>query len=314
MMKSTLKLISFMVYRKIMEDFHMKRAEKLLRMLVPGLSRKFAIEAIKAGLVTHINGKTLKKGSYINSTNELDTTKLREHLENLEKGNPNLKLEIIEKEDNWLIVDKPPGIPSNPNSLFDFNTVTHWALYHYPSILQEFNEIQPTITPHRLDIGTSGLQVTSLTQSSFTFWRKLFSSGILLEKTYLMWCLGIPKEESFIMKNMLAHHPTNSSKMIVVSQGEKYRGTPRMVELKIEILKVIPEKKTFLAKAITKTGVTHQIRVCMAFIGFPLVGDPIYGGNYNEKPTPYHLLRAKSIRGKNFYYEVSTKSFERLFT
>ncbi len=287
-----------------------KRAEKILRTLIPKLSKKFAIEAIDSGLVKHINGRAIKKGTYLSGPNELDVSKLKEHLENLKKGNENLIINVIDKNPNgWLVVDKGALYPSNPNSLFDTNTITNWAFYHYPTVIDEFDTIQPTITPHRLDIGTSGVQIVALRKKAYDLWREKFSQK-LVEKLYLAWCHGIPEKERFIIKKELAHHPARNSKM-VICENNKYRGIPRAAELSVRILRIDYQKTVFLAEIITKTGITHQIRVCMASIGYPLVGDRLYGEI--DSVSSHHLLRAKAVMSGNFHYQVDTKEFETIF-
>ena len=131
-------------------------------------------EAFDGGLVEGPHGKRVRKGDKFPNVNSLDCEKLKAHLGVIQEGNPDLVVPVCAVGADYVVIDKPAGIPSHPLSLFDRNTITHWAFARFPQTRDEFPNIQPTITPHRLDTGTSGLLVVALTADSFQRWRGAF--------------------------------------------------------------------------------------------------------------------------------------------
>jgi 23S rRNA pseudouridine1911/1915/1917 synthase len=242
-------------------------------------------------LVTDLEGKGLGKNDGISALDDLDFSPLKVHLKKLSSGNSNLACKIIFEAKDYLIIDKPAGIHCHPISLLEDNTVTHWALYHFPETGKNFDKIQPEITPHRLDRDTSGLLIVCKTRSSFEEWRKKFHAKSVT-KTYLAWVWGDCK--GGLIENHLTKTSDRGNKMKVVQGGGKTLYKQYFASSLVSLVKKEERYPASLVKIICRTGVTHQVRVHLASIGYPLVGDELYDNNFVDRPLSVkgHRLRA----------------------
>jgi len=286
--------------------FAPERVDKQLQKLFPELSSRHIEEALEAGWVM-VEGKKARKGDRVRG-HQLNCYLLQEHITGLRKGNPDLKLSVIwEGKGEW-IVDKPPGMPSHPLSLFDNNTPTQWAFAQNPEMWKEFPSFQPTITPHRLDTGTSGLLVVCKTYESFLHWRGRFQ-GKAVQKKYFAWCFGKVSSKTLQIELPIAHSSNDPRLMVAVQAQEKVR--PPIQEA-VTIAKLIREEKGMSLWEINcTTGVTHQVRVHMASQGLPLVGDSLYDPDYLKRPIrpKFHQLRAFELSWEGTTVVVPTESF-----
>lgn len=274
------------------------RVLSLLRTQFPTLKTSHLREALTAGLVT-LRGKPLKKGDRVSPHTPIQTTALETHLRELRKPSFCPELTVIKEEESWWIIDKPTGIASHPLSLFEKNTITHWAFSQFPEILSEFPEIQPTITPHRLDTGTSGLLIVAKNNRAYDEWRSYFKQR-LVTKVYLAWCWGNPPNDRFVIRMPLETQKSDRRRVVSSRSGR---------EAVSEIVVIHREDGRFLCKITTQTGVTHQVRAHLAYSGFPVLGDCLYdpAGSQRELLFPFHLLKAVRLSCLSFHYELSTK-------
>jgi 23S rRNA pseudouridine1911/1915/1917 synthase len=268
----------------------------------PGLTRNQVLEAIEAGLVRAAGGGQLRKGDRVLAGREPDCARLEEHLRRLAAGNPGLDVPLLLETEALVAVDKPPGMPSHPVHLADFDTVTHWALRRYPEIRSWATDSQPTVTPHRLDTGTSGVLLVARTAAAFDRWRRRFSRGEV-EKRYLAWCWGSPGRDRWAMGGQIGHAPGERGRMAVTRTGG------RRAVSEAEVIRQLPDR--FLCELVLRTGVTHQVRVHMAACGHPLLGDRLYDpafGTRIEQPA-HPLLRAVAISCGDFGVAAPREDF-----
>jgi len=269
------------------------RALKALKELFPTLSNAQAEEVLNSRLVTK-QGRGLKKGADV-ALEDLDVGALKTHLEKLSQGNPQLQIPVVKEFQDFWVLDKPAGISSHPLSIHDTDTVTHWAFAKSPSLRSEFPAIQPTITPHRLDTGTSGLLIACKTSKSFDLWRLRFSNKEV-KKTYHAVVWGEPKEDEFEISFDIAHSlSSNPHRMVVVGESTKYRPPIQRAQSTCRVLKRNGDLSLIEVKC--RTGVTHQIRVHLSALGYPLVGDALYDPKLDERriKLPSHQLRAVTL-------------------
>jgi 23S rRNA pseudouridine1911/1915/1917 synthase len=186
--------------------------------------------------------------------------------------------------------------------------VTHWLLAQYPEVGTEFPEVQPTVTPHRLDTGTSGVLIVSKTQRGYQMWRDRFRRKEVT-KTYLAWCWGTPKEEEFFTDMAIAHFPGDSRRMTVASEAHRPPILPAKTRMQVKTRR--EDLGLFLAEVTCETGVTHQVRVHLASLGFPLVGDALYDPRFSERgiSKPHHQLRALRLSWKEGTAQVEAEPF-----
>ena len=286
------------------------RADRLISERFPTLTSRQGEEAFESGLILDSAGKRVKKGDRFDPEETLDSGLLSEHLLKLKAGNAELKIEVVANNPDWLAIDKPPGIPSHPLSLFDHETVTHWAFHHYPKVREAFSETQPTITPHRLDTATSGLLIVTLTKEAYEIWRARFKQHECT-KVYLAWCWGKHPQEKFVIENFLAHDPKDFRRMVVAGEGIKFRPPTIAAKSEVELVKVLSDNGPSLYRVTCNTGVTHQVRVQLAAAGLPLVGDELYDEKFanRSKRAPFHQLRAVELSwGKQDSQRITVSS------
>lgn len=211
------------------------------------------------------------------------------------------ELIIVYVDADCVVVDKPAGMPSHPlkNSLG--NSALEAVCEQYPEIKQaSLNPLEGGLV-HRLDTGTSGLLVFARTSESYLKLRDAFSKG-LIEKTYVALVEG-QLGQACVIDYPIAHHPKNKAKMIAVTSKNKYfRGKAQSARTEV-ILEGISRIRLKI-----QGGRRHQIRVHLAAIGHPLVGDVLYGA----QPISWrkgHALHADSITLPNGHQIVSKEEF-----
>lgn len=290
------------------------RVSKWLQERYPELSQRQREEAIDAGLVCLEGSSRLKKGDKIGASDSLNCEKLNSFLLELAKGREIEGVKIVFEEKGFLVVDKPSGVATHPISLFDKETLTQWARYHYPDVIREFPEPQATLTPHRLDTGTSGLVIVATQREQFSLWRERFKSKKLI-KTYLAWCWGTPQSPDYRCDYSIAHAVGDSRKMVALKGAVKSKPPVLEAESQVKVVARYPDKRIFLAEIECSTGVTHQVRVHMAALGFPLVGDELYDPDFDKRAIrrKFHALRAVSLQWNEELFSISDKDFRAEF-
>ncbi len=243
-------------------------------------------EAIQLGLVS--GSKKGEKGT------SWDVAPLKQYLEQLHSGNSLLKVPIVERLEGYVVVDKPAGMHGHPIHLTDKDTLTHWAFWNFPFTQNEFPNPQPTLVPHRLDYGTSGLQIVALTKRAYELWRERFTKK-QVRKSYLAWCWGVPKVKCFELNFGLAHLASDSTRMGVPALGDKTRGETHSAQSLCKVIEMKADR--FLVEVECFTGVTHQVRAHLAAAKFPLLGDSVYDPEYKKRGGEFshHLLRAVKL-------------------
>lgn len=219
--------------------------------------------------------------------------------------NPKLPIDILFEDEDILIIDKPAGIATHPVSFEETDTVANWALARISGI-RDIGEdpIRPGIV-HRLDRNTSGILALAKTPEAFDELKRIFADR-LAEKRYLALVLGHAPQEMGEIRYPIAPI-TGTLRRQVIFPGKEtpvdarealsyYRVKQRFAEC--DFLEIAP-----------KTGRTHQIRVHLAAIGCPVLGDRLYGGrrmSRSDMPTR-QLLHAGYI---SFPWQNGTKTFE----
>ncbi len=263
--------------------------------------------------MTTQTGERLSKGNREFLPESLNFEPLEEFISTLRHGNSELNVGLILDRADFCVADKPSGVPTHPLSLFDTRTLTHWAFYRFPELKKEFDTIQPTVTPHRLDTGTSGIVLVAKTQAAFATWRERFRRKEI-QKEYLAWCWGAPQKERYEVANTVGHDSRDIRKMKEGREGDAGIRSP-CLRAKSTVEVVQTGKGRFLAKVTCLTGVTHQVRVHCAGLGFPLLGDALYDRDYalrTEKISP-HELRAVRLSGEGFDFTAPATTFRKKY-
>jgi 23S rRNA pseudouridine1911/1915/1917 synthase len=187
-----------------------------------------------------------------------------------------IPLAIVYEDADVIVVDKPAGMVVHPAPGHPRGTLANALLAHVPGISVGGSQ-RPGIV-HRLDKDTSGLIVAAKTDRGRTALVTQWESRSV-EKTYLALVSGSVEDEQATIDAPIGRDPKHRQRMAVVRSGRPAVTHFRVVER-------FPD--TTLLEVSIETGRTHQIRVHLAFIGHPIVGDQIYG---RARPTDPHLER-----------------------
>lgn len=241
------------------------RIDKFLSEEMEEYSRSFLQKLLKEGLVT-VNGKAVKPNYKLSSGEEI-IVRVREPEEvNIEPEN--IPLDILYEDNDVLIVNKPKDMVVHPAAGHYSGTLVNGIMYHCKDSLSGINgSVRPGIV-HRIDKDTTGaLVICKNDQAHNTIAECLKEHSIT--RRYRAIVHGNLKEDEGTVNAPIGRHPTERKKMAVNERNGKHAVTHYRV---LERLKGY----TYIECRL-ETGRTHQIRVHMASIGHPLLGDTVYG-------------------------------------
>jgi 23S rRNA pseudouridine1911/1915/1917 synthase len=179
-----------------------------------------------------------------------------------------LPLDIVHEDDDLLVVNKPPGLVVHPAAGHRQGTLANALLYHRPQLRGVGAAERPGIV-HRLDKDTSGLLLVAKTPAIHAALAAQFESREV-EKRYLALVHGVPRRETGTIDAAVGRHESDRKRMGVRTRKGRqavtlYRTVERLGDYA-------------LVELTPKTGRTHQLRVHLAHLGHPVLGDPVYGG------------------------------------
>lgn len=240
------------------------RVDQMLTQLVKGVSRAQIQTWIKLGLVM-VNGEEVKANYRIQENDQINWSK--PEIETIEIEPEAIPLDIIYEDDDLLVVNKPKGMVVHPAAGHQSGTLVH-ALLHHTDQLATINEDDRPGIVHRLDRDTSGLLVVAKTNEAYESLVEQLKERSA-KRSYLALVHGAIPHEYGTIEAPIGRNPKDRQSMAVVDKAKE-------AVTYFEVIERINQKYTVI-KCSLKTGRTHQIRVHMKYIGFPIVGDPKYG-------------------------------------
>ncbi len=266
-----------------------RRIDQWLAHQLPELTRSRIQALAKQGFLTDGEGKALTKLSAMPPPGTLLTLTLPP-AEPTDIIPEDIPLDILFEDDAIIALNKPAGLVVHPACGHSHGTLVNALLYHCPHLTGIGGEKRPGIV-HRLDKDTSGVMVVAKTEPALHALAEAFSKHTLT-KEYLAIVHGCPPPEG-TLDTLIGRSPNHRQKMAIVLRSGKQAITHWKREAFIE------SENVSRLKCIIDTGRTHQIRVHMASLGTPIVGDLLYGKTACDKkltllPTR-HLLHAHKL-------------------
>ncbi len=263
-------------------------------------SRSFLKKLFEQKQVIVNNTKQVKPSYVLVEGDQVSITFPEAHTEKMTKEIPNdLAITIIAKENDFLIINKPAGLVVHPPSMRYQNvTLSDWIVHTHEEIAHVGLVDRPGIV-HRLDKETSGLMIIPRTSNAHATFTDMFKNR-QIQKTYLAIVANHP-DKNGIIDLYIDRHPTVRNKMHHFTEKTK-RTSSRHATTSFEVLEYF--KDFSLVKAMPVTGRTHQIRVHFSALGYPIIGDAVYGSK--SKVLHRHALHAHKLE---FTYQDKFYSF-----
>jgi len=257
-----------------MQNYHFDVTEKQNKLrldtcishFLPQYTRSYISRLIKTEAV-HVN-QHLKKASYLVKTGDCISILITER-EQLSAIPEDIPLDILYEDQDILIINKQAGLVIHPAPGHASGTLVN-ALLHYNN--QQFSKVDRFGIVHRLDQDTTGCLIVAKNMQSQNYLNQLFKNRTI-EKKYLCLVNGQMKQQKGIIDLPIGRHPTHRKKMSVHAKISRHAETAWKLSRQFDHFALL---EIFL-----KTGRTHQIRVHLAAINHPVVGDQVYGKQRN---------------------------------
>ena len=269
------------------------RLDAFVRCLLPHLSRREAENAIDKKFF-HIDGKPGKKGERLPAGAVVSFIGPEPWLSKKPLPNPQLQVPIIYEDPHLLIVDKPAGMDTHGFSGRDTQTLANFLAAERPDLLAVGKSRWEPGLVHRLDRETSGLVLIAKTHRAFERLRREFGRR-QIRKSYWALAWGVTAAEGCI-SYPIAHDTREKRRMQALLNSKKRMTKQRSWKALTRFRKLKDAPGLSLVEIEMETGVTHQIRVHLASIGHPIVGDSLYGAEHLETfGLQRHFLHARRL-------------------
>ena len=275
------------------------RADVFLSQCIGHLTRSAAQRLLIDGHVT-MHGKVLAKNARLKAG---DTIECRVPPPVAHKAEAEaIGLDVVYEDEDIIVINKPRGLVVHPGAGNYTGTLVNALLHHCGSSLSGIGGVMRPGIVHRLDKDTSGLMVVAKNDAAHQSLAMQLASQEM-GRTYYALCVGRIKLDSQRVDVPIGRHPVNRIKMAPITNG---RGKARDAVTHITVLERLP--RFTLVEARLETGRTHQIRVHLAYVGHPVLGDPLYGPK-----KPAFGLDAQVLHAKRLVLRHPTTSEEMTF-
>lgn len=261
-----------------------ERLDKFIVAHLDSLSRAQIQALIESGAIT-VDGQTAKPGQKLRGGEQI-TLNIPPEEEEVIRGEA-IPLDIVYEDDDLAVIDKPAGMVIHPGTGNESGTLVNAILARYPQLAAMDDPEKRMGIVHRLDKDTSGLVVIAKNSKALKNLMAQFKSRDV-DKTYIALVERTPKTETGRIEVPIARDPQQRKRMAVIRDGK-----PAITEF--EIIERDFKDGQALVRVKLLTGRTHQIRVHMAFIGCPVVGDRVYGFRKQRIGLKRNFLHAAEI-------------------
>ena len=268
---------------RLIADVAGERLDAFLARSGLGLSRSAAQKLMEEGCVT-LMGKPGKKNDRLNVGDIVEVT-IPEPRE-VDVAPTEMPLDIVYEDQDVVVINKPKGLVVHPAAGHQDDTLVNGLLYAMGDSLSGINgELRPGIV-HRIDKDTSGLLAVAKNDLAHTVLASQLKDHTMA-RTYEAIVCGTLKEDSGTVDAPIGRHPTDRKKMCVTERNSK----PAVTHWE-----VIRRYRGYThIRCRLETGRTHQIRVHMAYLGHPILGDTVYGRKKAELGQDSQCLHAGAL-------------------
>lgn len=277
---------------RVPSEFASVRLDAFARRCLAHLSRRQIDKAIGEKLFS-INGRKCKKGERLAAGDVLAFAGPTDWLAQQPPPAAELDVAIVYEDATIVALDKPAGVATHGFSARDHKTLANFLSARWPELLNVGSSRWESGLAHRLDVDTSGLILVAKTQAAFDRLRTQFHRREV-SKTYWALVWGDAPAEGTI-DFPLAHDSRDRRRMRFIAharKGKRERAWPALTRFR----RLGGAQSLSLLEIEMTTGVTHQIRVHLAALGHPIVGDTLYGSERQQTfGLQRHFLHAKSV-------------------
>ena len=260
-----------------------ERLDKAVAMLNSELSRSFITKLIDEGKIT-INGKVEKPSFKVKENDEINIEEIVDTKSDIKEED--IPLDVVYEDDDILVINKPQGMVVHPANGHYSGTLVNALMFMEDSLSSINGVIRPGIV-HRIDKDTSGLLCVAKNDNAHHFLAEQLKDHTMARE-YMALVRGVIKENSGTVDMPIGRDKNNRQKMAVVKDGKPSTTHFAVVER---------FANHTLIKCQLVSGRTHQIRVHMSAIGYPVEGDPLYAGkNYDKLYKDGQLLVAYKLK------------------
>jgi len=224
-----------------------------------------------------------------------------------------IPLNILYEDEDLLVVNKPAGLVVHPAVGHENDTLVNALIHHTPNLSMKFGEDRPGIV-HRLDKDTSGTLVVAKNDATHEALSLQFQER-KMNRIYWALCHTLGAKPQMKIQSFIARHPTERKKMASVKDRHGRTLTDPKAEPGVgkwavtHVTKVQEKNGLTLFKLKLETGRTHQIRVHLSELGFPIVGDIMYGSHRKLRGITSPQIRSEVEALERFYLHASELGF-----
>lgn len=261
------------------------RLDVYLSGIMDNYTRSYIKKLIDEGNIL-VNNKNVKSGYSLKVNDEILVNEVQPQESNIKPKK--IDIEIIYEDSDIIIINKAKGMTVHPGNGNYTDTLVNSLLYSHKDKLSTINSvIRPGIV-HRIDKDTTGVLVVAKNDNAHKNLSDQFKEHSI-KREYVAIVKGIVKDDNIVIDKPIGRSIKDRKKMSISSKNGKNAITH------ITVLKRFYNSKMTLIKANLETGRTHQIRVHMKCLGYPLLGDITYGSENKQFKLNGHLLHARLL-------------------